>query len=76
MWYRIIIATILLGLLSTVTPSYAASNDDDADDISPAAAKALASHDYEQVALALFSAQTPADIAALTPAFERLRAKK
>ena len=40
MWYRIIIATILLGLLSTVTPSYAASNNDSDDDISPAAAKA------------------------------------
>jgi uncharacterized protein YycO len=76
MWYRIIIATILLGLLSTVTPSYAASNNDSDDDISPAAAKALASHDYEQVALALFSAQTPADIAALTPEFERLQAQK
>ena len=76
MWYRIIIATILLGLLSTVTPSYAAPNDESDDDISPAAAKALASHDYEQVALALFSAQTPADIAALTPEFERLQAKK
>ena len=69
MWYRIIIATILLGLLSSFTPSYAASNNDYDDDISPAAAKALASHDYEQVALALFSAQTPADIAALTPEF-------
>ncbi len=72
MWYRLIIATILVGLLSSFTPSYAASNDDSDDDISPAAANALASHDYEQVALALFSAQTPADIAALTPEFERL----
>jgi len=76
MWYRIIIATILVGLLSSFTPSYAASNNDSDDDISPAAAKALASHDYEQVAMALFSAQTPADIAALTPEFERLQAKK
>jgi hypothetical protein len=77
MWYRLIIVTILLGILSTVTPSYAASNNDDSDDdISPAAAKALASHDYEQVAMALFSAQTPADIAALTPEFEQLQTKK
>jgi hypothetical protein len=44
--------------------------------ISPCCRPRLASNDYEQVALALFSAQTPADIAALTPAFERLRAKK
>lgn len=66
----------MLGLLSTVTPSYAASNDDDSDDISLVATEALASNNYEQVALALFSAQTPADIAALTPEFERLQATK
>jgi uncharacterized protein YycO len=43
--------------------------------LSPAASKALASNDYTTVALALFSAQSPADIDALTPAFERLRPK-
>jgi len=44
-------------------------------DISPAARKALVSNDYTTVAQALFSAQSPADIDALTPAFERLRPK-
>ena len=44
-------------------------------DISPAARKALASNDYTTVAQALFSAQSQADIDALTPAFERLRPK-
>ena len=43
--------------------------------LSPAASKALASNDYTTVALALFSAQSPADIDALTPEFERLRPK-
>ena len=43
--------------------------------LSPAASKALASNDYNTVALALFSAQSQADIDALTPAFERLRPK-
>jgi uncharacterized protein YycO len=76
MWYRFLSLLIVLATLTLVTPSYAADDDNDTDDISPAAARALASHDYEQVALALFSAQTPADIAALTPEFERLRAKK
>jgi uncharacterized protein YycO len=76
MWYRFLSLLVVLATLSLVTPSYAADNDDANDDVSPAAARALASNDYEQVALALFSAQTPADIAALTPAFERLRAKK
>ncbi len=76
MWYRFVSLLVLLATLSLVTPSYAADDDDGTNDISPAAARALASNDYEQVALALFSAQTPADIAALTPAFERLRAKK
>ncbi len=75
MWNRILIATILVGLVSAFTTSYAANSDDSSDDISPAAVKALESHDYEQIALALFSAQTPADIAALTPEFERLQAK-
>jgi len=76
MWYRFLSLLVVLATLTLVTPSYAADDDNDTDDISPAAARALASHDYEQVALALFSAQTPADIAALTPEFERLRAKK
>jgi uncharacterized protein YycO len=76
MWYRFLSLLIVLATLTLVTPSYAADDDDANGDISPAAARALASNDYEQVALALFSAQTPADIAALTPAFERLRAKK
>jgi uncharacterized protein YycO len=76
MWYRFLSLLIVLATLSLVTPSYAADDNDANGDISPAAARALASHDYEQVALALFSAQTPADITALTPAFERLRAKK
>ena len=76
MWYRFLSLLVVLATLSLVTPSYAADDDDANDDVSPAAARALASNDYEQVALALFSAQTPADIAALTPAFERLRAKK
>jgi uncharacterized protein YycO len=76
MWYRFLSLLVVLATLSLVTPSYAADNDDANDDVSPAAARALASNDYEQVALALFSAQTPADIAALTPTFERLRAKK
>ena len=76
MWYRFLSLLIVLATLTLVTPSYAADDDNDTDDISPAAARALASHDYEQVALALFSAQTPADIAALTPEFERLRARK
>jgi uncharacterized protein YycO len=76
MWYRFLSLLVVLTTLSLVTPSYAADNDDANDDVSPAAARALASNDYEQVALALFSAQTPADIAVLTPVFEHLRAKK
>jgi len=76
MWYRFLSLLVVLATLSLVTPSYAADDNDANDDVSPAAARALASNDYEQVALALFSAQTPADIAALTPVFERLRAKK
>jgi uncharacterized protein YycO len=76
MWYRFLSLLVVLTTLSLVTPSYAADDDDANDDVSPAAARALASNDYEQVALALFSAQTPADIVALTPVFERLRAKK
>ena len=76
MWYRFLSLLVVLATLTLITPSYAADDDDGTDDISPAATHALASNDYEQVALALFSAQTPADIAALTPAFERLRAKK
>lgn len=43
--------------------------------ISPAASKAIESHDYTTVAIALFSAQTQADIDALTLEFERLRPK-
>ena len=43
--------------------------------ISPTAHKAIASNDYITVAQALFSAQSPADIDALTPEFERLRPK-
>jgi hypothetical protein len=44
-------------------------------EISPAANKALASNDYTTVAQALFSAESQADIDALTPEFERLRSK-
>lgn len=76
MWYRFLSLLVVLASLSLVTSSYAANDNDVTGNLSPAAARALASNDYEQVALALFSAQTPADIAALTPAFERLRAQK
>ncbi len=44
--------------------------------ISDKAADAIASNDYEQVGLALFSAESQADIDALTPVFERLRAQQ
>jgi hypothetical protein len=54
MWYRFLSLLIVLATLALVTPSYAADNNDANGDISPAAARALASHDYEQVALALF----------------------
>ena len=44
--------------------------------ISDKAADAIASNDYEQVGLALFSSASQADIDALTPVFERLRAQQ
>lgn len=54
-----------------VRPATAASTP-----ISDKAAAAIASNDYEQVGLALFSAESQADIDALTPVFERLRAQQ
>ena len=44
--------------------------------ISDEAAAAIASNNYEQVGFALFSAESQADIDALTPVFEHLRAQQ
>ena len=88
MWYRTLFALLILSLMTVVTPVRAANDTPQPNDpqpsksideqpvtLSPAASKALASNDYATVALALFSAQSQADIDVLTPAFERLRPK-
>lgn len=93
MWYRIFVTGLILSLITTATPIYAANDTPAPSDpqpspssptqpvaiqpgtVSPAARKALDSNDYTTVALALFSAQSQADIDALTPTFERLRPK-
>jgi uncharacterized protein YycO len=46
------------------------------DDPSSDAIEALRSRSYERIGMALFSADSPADIALLTPAFDALRARQ
>jgi len=73
MQFRFIMMVVIAITVATwwVRPATAASTP-----ISDEAAAAIASNDYEQVGLALFSAESQADIDALTPVFERLRAQQ
>jgi uncharacterized protein YycO len=73
MQFRLIMMVVIAITATTwwAHPATAASTS-----ISDKATDAIASNDYETVGMALFSAESQADIDALTPVFERLRAQQ
>lgn len=70
---RLLVIALCVSVIASVWPQ---TTNAAPTNISPKAAAALASQNYEQVGIALFSAESQADIDALTPEFERLRAKQ